>query len=133
MNTWHESLASCSAPQENQYTTETLFPSPEPPGSDENGDPDHDSDNDNDNDDGNNSEGGGGREGDFSAYDREEYYHEGGYNDNRGDGYDHSRGPSVGGYGGRGERAPAGYGSRAQHHQQQLHGQRYHNYHDDPY
>jgi len=30
MNTWHESLASCSAPQENQYTAEALFPSAEP-------------------------------------------------------------------------------------------------------
>lgn len=29
MNTWHESLASCSAPQENQYSIATLFP-PQP-------------------------------------------------------------------------------------------------------
>lgn len=32
MNTWHESLASCSAPQENQYNIATFFPpSPPPP------------------------------------------------------------------------------------------------------
>ncbi|CAM9112323.1 unnamed protein product, partial [Scytosiphon promiscuus] len=31
MNTWQESLASCSAPQENQYDVEVLFPTPEPP------------------------------------------------------------------------------------------------------
>ena len=30
MNTWHESLASCSAPQENQYNIATFFPPPPP-------------------------------------------------------------------------------------------------------
>ncbi|CBN78420.1 conserved unknown protein [Ectocarpus siliculosus] len=40
MNTWNESLASCSAPQENQYTVDALFPPPEPARSDS----DHDED-----------------------------------------------------------------------------------------
>lgn len=31
MNTWHESLASCSAPQENNYTVANLFPPQDPP------------------------------------------------------------------------------------------------------
>lgn len=31
MNTWHESLASCSAPQENSYTVTNLFPPQDPP------------------------------------------------------------------------------------------------------
>lgn len=40
MNTWNESLASCSAPQENQYTVDALFPPPEPARSES----DHDED-----------------------------------------------------------------------------------------
>ncbi|CAM9766795.1 unnamed protein product, partial [Ectocarpus sp. 12 AP-2014] len=40
MNTWNESLASCSAPQENQYTVDALFPPQEPARSDS----DHDED-----------------------------------------------------------------------------------------
>lgn len=35
MNTWHESLASCSAPQENQYNVTAIFPPPEPAVEDE--------------------------------------------------------------------------------------------------
>lgn len=52
MNTWDEARSSCSAPQENQFDMDMLFPeSPTPSrASSEHGDNDHDNDRDNDHD-----------------------------------------------------------------------------------
>lgn len=130
MNTWHESLASCSAPQENQYTTESLFPSPEAaPDSDSDQHPPHAQQQQHPHD-GSEDGGGGRRDGGYPGYAREAYHDRGGYNDGGGyndrgghNGYDMPRGAAGGARGGRGAAGWAGYGG------QPPHGHRY----GDPY
>lgn len=108
MNTWHESLASCSAPQENQYTAEGLFPTPAAPDSDgehqQNPNlhhPHHEG----------SEEGRGRRDGGSQGYERD-VYHDGGYHGN-GNGYDLSR--AGGARGGRGPGGWAGYTGQGAH------------------